>query len=727
VADTSDVSSGLVMGTVKYMSPEQARGLSVDPRSDIFSFGIVLYEMLASRAPFEGDTSSELIAAISKKEPPPLTSLPDEMQRLVSRALRKKREERYQTIQILLDDLKALREDKAITGGGTMAAQSADGSTSSTIDTHPLSTTSSIESIVSGIKRHKTGAAVVLASLVVVAVGLTFGLSRFVRQRAASSQMKIARVPNMDKAEEVAISPDGKYIAQIARPSGQNGIYLVELATGSSVPILIAPAKILLSGLTFSQDGEKVFYVSAHTLYQVPVRGGDAEKVMADVDDSLSIAPDYQQAAFVRFRDSDHESALTIVNVDGSGERVLATRRGPKFLGQPVFSPDGRLIVCSFGLNASNQTESLIAFDVATGDEKPITNRRWQGFVSVRWIPDGSGLVAAAQETSGGPTQLWHISYPNGEVRRITNDLENYGALSLTGDGKSLLTIQGANRTSLWIMPKENPGGARPITSNDRDFYRMVSFTPDDRLLFPADVSGTRDIWIMNADGTNLQQLTRNAGANILPKASPDGQYIVFTSNRDNRGAFNIWRMDMDGSNPIQLTHGSGETDPVCSPDGRWVVYSKGGPEVNAAQKTLWRIPIDGGEPVQLTTRPSSGAAISPDGTGIACKYKQDATSPWQIAVIPFTGGQPIKLFDAPQSPPNIWLRWTPDGRAISYVSKRGGNSNIWSQPVGGGPPQQVTPFTSEEIGGFDWSRDGTLVCSRGHWAQDVVLMTDFK
>lgn len=127
-----------------------------------------------------------------------------------------------------------------------------------------------------------------------------------------------------------------------------------------------------------------------------------------------------------------------------------------------------------------------------------------------------------------------------------------------------------------------------------------------------------------------------------------------------------------------------------------------------------------------MTNAPSNGAAISPDGTLIACWYKQDAASPWQLALIPFTGGAPIKFFDAPPAP-TLWPRWTPDGLAISYIDTREGVSNIWSQPLSGGPPQQVTQFTSEEIEGFDWSRDGTLVCSRLHSTQDVLLITDFR
>ena len=235
-----------------------------------------------------------------------------------------------------------------------------------------------------------------------------------------------------------------------------------------------------------------------------------------------------------------------------------------------------------------------------------------------------------------------------------------------------------------------------------------------------------RDIWIMNGDGTQPKQLTANAGVNLQPHAATDGRYVVFSSNRANKGAFNVWRMNMDGSNPVQLTNGTGEGQPVCSPDGRWVVYSQGGPNTTPAEKTLWKVPMDGGKPVQLCDKPSSGAVISADGSLIACWYQQDATSPRQIALIPFVGGPPIRLFDANKPTINP-VHWGPDGQTLNYINTRAGVSNIWSQPVSGGPPQQLTQFTSEMIEGFDWSRDGKLVCSRLHKAQDIILISNFR
>ena len=205
---------------------------------------------------------------------------------------------------------------------------------------------------------------------------------------------------------------------------------------------------------------------------------------------------------------------------------------------------------------------------------------------------------------------------------------------------------------------------------------------------------------------------------------SPDGRYIVFSSNRT--GNFNIWRMNIDGSNPVQLTYGDGEVHPTVSADGLWVVYSKGGVDMSIEGKTIWKVPIDGGTSIQLSSIPSSGPAVSPDGTLVACWYKPNEPSPWQIALIPIAGGPPVKTFDIRKA--SIFpLHWTTDGQAISYIDIGKNASNIWSQPINSGPPVQVTELNADRIVGFDWSGDGQLVYSRVHYSQDVVLIRDFR
>jgi serine/threonine protein kinase/Tol biopolymer transport system component len=719
--DKTETSSGLVMGTVKYMSPEQAQGQQVDQRSDIFSFGVVLYEMLAGRAPFDGETSSELISSILKKEPPPLTDGPDGIGRLIGNALHKRKEDRYQTIEDLLGDLKQLRGDKAVTEPGAQAAhQTINGSSLITSAAAAASTVSTFEYVVSGIKRHKTGAALVLASLAIVALGATFGLNRFrSNTRPWSKEMRIERIPETEKAGGVAVSPDGQYIAYTAR----RGLWIKRLGTSSSLQIVTA-SNVFYP--TYSPDGEDIFYVSNDSLYRIPARGGEAAKVLADVNGHgpISFAPDGNRFAFTRYADEE-KVLLLVANADGTGERVLASRKRPEVLYSPAWAPEGSLIACVGG---AAPTLRVFGIRVATGEEEQITSYKWAAIERLAWLGDGSGLVASAMETSAAPKQIWQIRYPAGEPRKITNDFESYADVSLSADGKSLVTIQSARLSSLWVAPKADPTSTRSIPFGERKLSGSVSWTPDGRILCLVNTSAGRDIWVVNADGTNPKQLTENAGKNLQPNPSPDGHYIVFSSNRGAPGASHIWRMDLDGNNPIQVTQGDGdgEVQPTVSPDGLWVVYSKGGPDTGIEEKTVWKAPIDGGEPIQLANTPSSGAAISPDGTLIACWYKQDKTSRWQIALIPLTGGLPTRILDIDRAS-IVPLRWTPDGQAISYVDTREGVSNIWSQPISGSPPNQLTQFTSEKILGFDWSSDGQLVCSRMHDSQDVVLISDFR
>src|SRR6185295_18474177 len=168
--------------------------------------------------------------------------------------------------------------------------------------------------------------------------------------------------------------------------------------------------------------------------------------------------------------------------------------------------------------------------------------------------------------------------------------------------------------------------------------------------------------------------------SNVWPAVSPDGKYIVFTSDRS--GTLHLWRIDRDGSNPVQLTNGGGEDWATFSPDGRWVIYTATG---GGDRFTLWKVSIDGGAPVRLTERLALQASISPDGKQIACGYRADVKSQWQIALFSLDGGAPKQTFEVPQSIdlPMV-IRWTPDGRGITYIDTRNGVSNLWTQPVAG-------------------------------------------
>lgn len=320
--------------------------------------------------------------------------------------------------------------------------------------------------------------------------------------------------------------------------------------------------------------------------------------------------------------------------------------------------------------------------------------------------------------------QIWEFPFPGGEPSRITNDLNDYGGVSLTADAKTLVTIQFEMRRNIWLVPNPATKQAVSLTDARKDSFRFVSWTPDKKIIYPSLESGTRDIWMMNPDGGNRKQLTATPHNDILPVASGDNRYIVFASNRAASGTVNIWRMNADGTNTAQLTFGNDESQPSVTPDGKLVLYTSGGNDAEPEKRTVWKVSIDGGEPVQLATNPSFGADVSPDGKQFVCRYKENQFSFWKAAVIPIEGGQPTNFLDVAQGSP---LRWSPSGTAITYIKTQNGVSNIWSQPLNGEAAKQLTDFAAEQIFFFDWSNDNQLVCSRGTTTQEAVLISDFR
>jgi serine/threonine protein kinase/Tol biopolymer transport system component len=741
-----------VMGTVNYMSPEQARGISVDARTDIWSLGVVLYEMVAGRVPFEGATSGDMIVAILDREPLPLarylTDVPIELEWIVKKALSKDREERYQTIRDFAVDLRRLKQElefrsklerstpsgegtaglsvsggRSLSSGGATAVRTGEVGTT----TH---TASSAEYLIGEIKRHKGGAALMLGALAVIVIGIAFVLHKAFWPGMHSvpfQNMRISRLTNTGRANGAAISPDGKYVVHVVSEAGQQSLWVRQVATSSNVQI-VPPAEVQYWALTFSNDANFVYYVMLDksppaTLYQVPTLGGASRKLIEGVDSSVTISPDGKQLAFVRDYPPQAERSLIVANADGSNERRLITRKRPDYCADPAWSPDGQTIALSTkSADTSGYFMNLVAIRVEDGAETPISNQRWMSMGRAAWLQDGSGLVLTAVDQVSRLSQVWHLPYPTGEARRITNDVNDYRNVTMTADSRALVTVQKDQLSNVWTLSADGDASrASQITSGKYNGWMGLSWTPDGRIVYTSNASGNSDIWIMDADGTNQKQLTANTGANSSPSVSPDGRYVVFISERT--GTSLVWRMNLDGNNLKQLSD-SKSYFPQVSPDSRWVVYGS----YDSGRWTIWKVSIDGGSPVRLSDKIAESAVISPDGKLIAFSFSDEQAN-WQhrIAVIPFEGGQPLKTFDA--SPTAGWtLRWAQNGRALTYIDTRSGVSNIWSQPLDGGKPTQITDFKADQIFFFDWSSDGKqLATSRGLVTTDVVLISDFK
>jgi Tol biopolymer transport system component len=589
---------------------------------------------------------------------------------------------------------------------------------------------SSINEKVIGWKSYLRSA---IALLVLISLAIVFYKVVLKRSigRPAFSSTQIARLTSTGKSRLAAISPDGKYVVHVADEAGREGLWIRQVATTSNVQI-VAPADVEFQGLTFSPDGTFVYYVaheksrSIRDLYQVSALGGGARKLISNVDTAVTFSPDGKRIAFVRRFSDRGEDSLIVANADGSGEQKLLTRRQPDFFSMsgPAWSPDGKMIAAGAGRSDKDgRYMTVVGVDVANGTEKPLTAQRWTGVGRVAWRgPQGNDLLINALDHSLGLYQIWLISMTEGNARRVTNDLSDYRDLSLTADAGILAATQSDQLSSLWSVETATAEGARQITSGKFDGYYGLAWMPDGQVIYSSSNGSNHDVWQMDGGGRDQRQLTVDARSNVWPTVSPDGRYIVFTSDRT--GTLHLWRMERDGSHPIQLTRGSGEDWASFSPDGRSVVYTVIG---GLDRFTLWQVSIDGGEPVRLTEKFALQASVSPDGQLIACGYRPDANAPWKLGVLPISGGKPTQSFDIPQSVDlPVVLRWTPDGRALTYIDTRNGVSNLWLQPIAGGPPRQLSNWTSEQVFAFAWSRDGKrLMVSRGSRKDDIVLIRD--
>jgi len=301
--------------------------------------------------------------------------------------------------------------------------------------------------------------------------------------------------------------------------------------------------------------------------------------------------------------------------------------------------------------------------------------------------------------------------------------------MSLSPEARALVALQQSRVTNVWLIPSEDPSRARQITFGAGGYRGRIAWTPDGKIVYDSEVGEATTISVMGADGSHPKNLLGDLTGRVaagLGTVTPDGRYIVYYSDL-NGGVRHIWRMDIDGGNPIQLTHGTGEDRPACSPDGRWVVYTR--LETKGSERpTLWKVSIDGGAPVQLTDEWTNSPSVSPDGKLIACTYAEAGNWEGKLALFPFEGGRPVKIFS--RLPASVWyVAWTPDGRGLVYPENPDDDaSTLWVQPLDGGPPRRLARFENDQIFGFDWSRDGAqLACVRGLLATNIVLIKDFK
>ncbi|MBL8205853.1 MAG: serine/threonine-protein kinase [Blastocatellia bacterium] len=733
---------GMIVGTASYMAPEQAQGKQVDARNDIFSFGIVFYEMLTGRRPFAGETALESISSMLKDEPPPLrqmlSAVPSEIERIVNKTLRKDREERYQTAKDLLLDLKEAKRDLEFHDQwerSTVANQ--DGG-----ETQPLpgttthenqnrataenrnQATSSAEYLVTQVRNHKF---IYLTFAVLLMAGIGFGIYRYSDRAPINNpfeSVKITKITDSGKVGDVvALSRDGKWLVYSIREGEKASVWLKQVAIPESNTQIVPPAPVKYRGFAFSPDGNYLYYtveegaLSNCTLYQMPVLGGGtARKLMSGINGGISFSPDGKQITYGVENLADDESLLMVANADGTNQRRLVMLKGNDEIGSSRgrWSPDGKSIAVFVGTN-NPLTRELATVSVATGEITRLKTHSFSEFGLWEWLPDGKGFMVLAREKPAHNNSFWLISYPSEKAQKITNDLNNiYSSMSLAADANILATVQSSVTANIWIAPVGDTTRPTQVTAGSNQ-VGDPQWTPEGKLVYNRGLGDSQDIYLIDPQGGSPKRLTSNY-INRSPRVSPDGRSIVYTSFQ--AGSPSIWRMDIDGSHPKQLTT-QFSLNPSISPDGQEVIY-----EVGVDTLRIWKVGIDDGQPVQLTDQESRLPVFSPDGKQFACLWWDDPNSPPKIAIIPSTGGKPIKTFPLKGG----GYRWMPDGRSLAYFARKEGVDNIWSQPIDGASPKQLTNFTGDGITSFEFSRDGKQIAfTRMTNTSDVVLISGFR
>jgi serine/threonine protein kinase len=747
---------GLVMGSVRYMSPEQARGKDTDERTDVWSLGVVLYEMLSGANPFDGETVSDSLAALIHVEPMPLYDIPEELQRILRKALRKKASERYQSIKDFALDLKDLRADiehdsaenrlSHLTKSINLNRQ--DTSENKTLIHRTLSADN--ETTERAARRSKTQVNTaatrrswsflpvgVIALAAILALTAWHVLPKIIGSNAPKFQsIQVDQLTNQGKSFAAAISPDGKVLAFVNVQDGRQSLVVRQIANDSNIEI-VPPMFQEIIQPTFTPDGNHIYYVTVDkgigTLYQVPWLGKDSKKIAVDVDSPVTVSPDGKKIAFFRHDPTEGGDTIFTANRDGTNlEAFLHTKEAgyDKFTAL-AWSPDGERMLIGVMKVGSEQVQRVKIATVGIKDKRfeLLGENGWYRANSFQWLKDGSSIVFTGKANSEGTMQIWSQAFPSGEMKQITNDTSDYASVSVSDDGNTMIATKYDTISSIWSLANGTKELKQMVDESKTLLgYEGMSQTADGRLLYSRKIGKEVNIFALNESDRSEKQLTKDSGNNYFPFVSPNGKYIVFTSNRN--GAYFIWRMDADGTNPVQLSNAADgmDGDPQMTGDGETVLFFR--QKNDGSRATMMKVSINGGE--SAPALPDSQAAtltprVSADGKHLAFfAFTYDGKTSNFESSVKIAGLEGNKIVETAKQikkefPGNF--QWSPDGKSLTFLNKAG-IDNIWNTSLADGKETPLTDFKSGNISFFVWSRDGKrLFIIRGIVNSDLILI----
>jgi Tol biopolymer transport system component len=705
---------GVVVGTVAYMSPEQAAGQPVDARSDVFSFGIVLYELLAGRRPFDGANDLETLKAIAHAAPPPLPSTVPEILRIaIDKALEKDPADRYQTMRDLVADLRRVTRKPG-------SSQSVD----------PLP--SDMQVVVGVVKRNAVVTTVLAAAIVLLVGAALYAMLLRPRPPAvgagAGPAYEITQLTTAGNAIAPAISPDGRYVAysrssQLGIAGVGSGIWVRQVSSTASVAIVPPDPNAIVTGPTVTPDSAYVDYISAPAtasalpaLWRVPFLGGAPRLLIESVWSPVGWSPDGKELAFVRVDPRTTESSLVIADANGQHERVLAMRSGSVYfaslfvgasLARPVWSPDGRSIAVSDVMPGSVTRVAIL--DPSNGNEISLARTSYSLPEGLAWLRPDS-LVMSAQETFGGRAQLSRLSLPSGAVARLTNDLNSYVGVDVDATRRTLVTSKRETRTAVWVGDGDGANGREVVPPTPFGSSIFSVAWAGDRVLYDATPNGGPAVRSIGLErGAEETPVAENG---VFAAATADGRTIVYAA-----GPGGIWKI-AGGGRPEQLVSGDGMR-PLVTLDDRNVVFLSS----RTGSESPWIVPLAGGEPREIVHEfvSISGLRLSPDHMLFV-----SSGGAWVVCDLPDCANRREMPF-----PDDFGgaFQWTPDGGAIAYADRD--RNSIWAVPLDGGERRRIVALSlppDRAVAEFAWSRDGKhLAILESIVTEDIVLLSGLK